>query len=218
MKDIVLFWVQWSGKWTQAKKILNHFGDKISYFEAGNILRALKSKPNCLWEYVKNKIDNWELVSDDFISSMYRAFLSVISEENKIALVDGYPRKNLQMNHFLDSMNQAKRDYDVIYLELSKEKAIERLSSRRICNECGEVYSKLVDHIDSCKNCGSTNIVQREDDYPEAIETRLKLYYQETQPVIDYMESLGKLIKIDADQSPESVFESIIACLDKSSQ
>ncbi len=209
MKDIVLFWVQWAGKWTQASYILEEYKNKLSYFEAWNILRALKSKPNCLWDYVKDTIDNWNLVSDEFISSMFSAFLSVLNEENKFALVDGFPRKKLQMDYFLENMNNHNRDFVCIFLDLDKDEAINRLSSRRVCADCWQVHSALIDDLSYCKVCWSDNIMQREDDFPEVIEKRLSLYYQETQPVIDYFDSIWKLIKIDASSSPNKVFEEI---------
>ncbi len=205
MKDIVLFGVQWAWKGTQASMLLDEYSEYLSYFEAWNILRALKSKPNCLGDYVKSKIDKWELVSDEFISSLYSAFLSVLNEENKYALVDWFPRKQLQMNYFLENMKTYQRDYIAVFLDLDKNKAIERLSSRRVCDDCGTVLSAQIDDITKCKNCESSNIKQREDDYPEAIEKRINLYFEETQPVISYFQQQGKLYNVDASWDPSQI-------------
>ncbi len=207
MKDIVLFGVQWAWKWTQASKILEYFWEDCKYFEAWNILRALKSKPNALWEYVSNTIDEWNMVNDDFISSLFYAFITTLKDSD-FMLLDWYPRKSLQMNHFLDKMNEKNRDFIALFLDLSEDVAIKRLSSRRICNDCWKVNSSLVSS--TCLNCWSQDLIQREDDYPDAITKRISLYKDETQPVIDHFKSLWNFVSIDANWTEDEVFERIL--------
>ncbi len=214
MKDIVLLWVQWSWKWTQAEKLLEYFWPKYKYFEAGNVLRALKLKPNALGDYVKKTIDGWNLVKDEFISNIFFAFLSTL-EFGEFMLIDGYPRKEIQMMQFIERMDFINRDFQVIFLDLDEEEAVSRLSKRRLCYDCGQVYS--LDEIkdqNNCKKCNGENIIQREDDTPDAVKQRLKLYKTETQAVIDYFQKNSKIDVIDAGDNSQKVFEKILEVLE----
>ena len=80
MKNILLFGIQWAWKWTQASLILDKFADEYSYFEAGNILRALKSTDNALWNYMKKTIDKWNLVDDGIIVALLEAYFLTIEK------------------------------------------------------------------------------------------------------------------------------------------
>lgn len=206
MKDIVLFGVQWSWKWTQSTNILNKFSWSLVYFEAWNILRALKSKPNALGDYVKKTIDDWNLVKDEFISSLFDALASTL-ESNQSILLDWYPRKIEQMNHFLTKMDELWRDFVAVFLDLDEDVAINRLSSRRVCSDCWTTSSS--DHS-NCPSCGSINLIQREDDNPSAIQKRVNLYKSETKPVIDHFNKLWKLKVINANWSIDEVFNRIL--------
>ncbi|MBS8121437.1 adenylate kinase family protein [Candidatus Vampirococcus lugosii] len=211
MNNIVLFGVQGAGKGTQAKMLLNKFSN-YKYFEAGNILRAIKSKPNCLGDYVKEIIDSGNLINDEFISSLFNAFLTTLSDNDNI-LIDGYPRKINQMKQFIDLTSKKNISYKAVYLDLSEDKAIERLSSRLICSNCGATLSNISGKLKSCTYCGSDSLIKREDDYPDAIKKRVRLYKEETKPVIDTFQNMGNLFIIDASGTQEEVFDRIIDIL-----
>ena len=214
MVDILLYWIQGAGKWTQSKKILDYFWEKYAYFEAGNILRAIKSKPNHIGEYVQKIIDKWELVDDELITAFYDAFLITLSKDQYM-LLDGYPRKLGQMFMFLERNKKLKRDFIAIYLDLSEEEAIKRLSGRRICAKCWAVYNIYVDgNLEKCPKCW-WDLIIRHDDRPEIIKKRIQLFNEETKPVIDFFEKMNILYKIDASKSPDEVFEQILNILEK---
>lgn len=213
MKDVFLFWIQGAGKGTQAKKILETFWDRFSYFEAGNILRAMKSNDNAIWNYIKKIIDKWELVDDELIVTFFDAFLITLDKWQAM-LVDWFPRKLGQYYMMMERFKKMKRDYVVIYLDLQEEEAIKRLSGRRICEKCWAVYNIYKDwDLKVCPKCGGKLII-RHDDKPEIIKKRIELFKEETLPVIKEFEKQGIVYKIDASKSPEEVFEEIRWILD----
>lgn len=131
----------------------------------------------------------------------------------KGAIFDGYPR-DLGQAKFLERL--VKIDY-VVLIKISKAETIKRLSGRRVCPACGENYHILYkkpkkDMI--CDECGKELII-RKDDHPETIKERLKVYNQETKPIIDYFAKQGKVIKIDGEQKIKQVFNLIIKELNK---
>ena len=208
MKDIFLFWIQGAGKGTQAKMILNEFWDRFSYFEAWNILRAMKSNDNAIWNYIKKIIDRWELVDDELIVTFFDAFLITL-EKWQAMLVDGFPRKMWQYYMMMERFKKMKRDYVVIYLDLPEEEAIRRLSWRRICEKCGAVYNIYKDwDLKVCPKCWWKLII-RHDDKPEIIKKRIEIFKEETLPVIKEFEKQWVVYKIDASMSPNEVFDQI---------
>ncbi|MEF2175102.1 MAG: nucleoside monophosphate kinase [Candidatus Absconditabacteria bacterium] len=208
MKDIILIGAQGSGKGTQASKIMRIFGKKLNYFESGNILRALKINENSLGLYIKDVIDNGYLVDDGFITILLKAYMYILSKDQNM-LLDGFPRNIGQLYLFIDEMKRLKRDYIVIYLELDEQESIKRLTGRRVCRKCSKVYNIMLDgNIDRCIDC-SSKLFQREDDTEQIIANRLKVFKNETIPVINHFDKEKILYKIDANQSPDKIFEDI---------
>lgn len=214
MKDIVLSGIQWSGKGTQCELLLKKFGNKISYFEAGWILRALQSKPNAIWKYIWSIIDNWNLLPDQFMVKIFDLFLFSL-EQNKSILVDGFPRQIPQMHAFLEMMKTYNRDYKTIVLDISREEAIKRLTSRRMCKTCWAILNTNLHNCDKCPICDSIDIYQREDDKDiVSIETRIDLFENQTKPVIEHLQKEGVITVVNWNQSPEKVFEDIVTVIE----
>ena len=209
MKDIVLAGIQGSGKWTQSALLLEHFGKEISYFEAGGILRALQSKPNAIGEYIGSIIDSGALLPDQFMVKVFDLFLFGMDEKKSI-LVDGFPRQIPQMHGFLERINAYKRDVVVIVLDISREEAVKRLTTRRMCKQCGAILNTEIHDCSVCPICWSHDIYQRVDDQDlAAINTRIDLFEQQTLPVIQHLEGLGLVKHIDGKQAIEKIFEEI---------
>lgn len=215
MKDIVIAGIQWSGKWTQAKKLLEKFGDQVKYFEAGNILRALQSKShqNAIGDYIGSVIDDWHYLPDEFMVGVFDLFLTGLTQ-GKSCLVDGFPRQLGQMHGFIERMEKRWREYVVILLELPEDKAVERLLNRRICKDCGEVYSIIL-HWDqsACPVCGGELYQRKDERQEEFIRNRFNEHYTKTGPVIEYFEDKWQVIHINGDQSIDKIFEDILAIL-----
>ncbi len=178
-KDIVLFGIQGSGKWTQADLLLEKMSE-YQYFEPGNILRALKSNDNVLWEHIRDSIKEWKMVDDAVVFGLFDIYLHLL-EDNQYMLVDWFLRTENQLYYFLNEMYVNKRDFIGIYFDFPKEKAIERLLAR-------------------------AKKEWRDDDNIKSIETRLSIYEEQTLPVIEYLKNKWKLIVVDANGWIEEVF------------
>ena len=187
-RDIILFGIQWSGKGTQADLLMNTL-KSYQYFEPGNILRALKSNDNVLGEHIKTSMDQGKMVDDAIVFGLFDIYQHLLKPGQNM-LVDWFMRSLPQMHYFLYQEYSHKRGLVWIHFKLSKEKAIERIMHRAVTE-------------------------WRVDDTKDAIERRLNIYEQETTPVIDYLDKVGKIIHIDADQSVEKIFEDTLAALKK---
>lgn len=213
MKDIVLFWIQWSWKWTQADKIIEKYWDNIAYFEAWWVLRALKSTENALWNYISKYVNVWKMVDWSFIASLFDAFLLTLNPWQNI-LVDSFPRTQEQMGLFVDKMKRNNRHFITINLELSEEQAIIRLWSRRICSKCKKTFGVLLDpELKKCKSCW-WDLIIRHDDQPSVIKERFKIFYKETAPVLDYFKQIWVAHTVDASRSVDEVFSDILKIIE----
>lgn len=206
--NIVILGPQGSGKGTQADLICQKLG--LAHIESGAILRT-KAKTD---ERIKQMIDSGTIVPDDetvgYIDEEIKR--SGVGYENLI--FDGYPR-NLNQYRVLKnwlSSKSTKIDY-VIYLEISDEEAVKRLSSRRTCRVCGNVYNLVTNppQGDKC-SCGG-QLEQREDDKLEIIGRRLAIFHKDTKPILAAAEDDGILRKIDGERPIETIHNDIIKLL-----
>ena len=183
-KDIVLFWIQGSWKWTQASNILKAF-EHYKYLEPGNIFRALNSNTNLISEYVKDTIKKGKMVSDSLVFDLFR-LCSHLLEPQEAFLIDWFPRNAQQLEFFLSYQERHQRDFVAVYFDLSRDLAVERIQIR-------------------------AKEQNREDDLNmETVNKRLDLFEQETLPVIQKLNSLNKLITVNANQSIEEVFAELV--------
>jgi adenylate kinase len=147
------------------------------------------------------------LVPDDVISSIVKKEL-LKDEYAQGVILDGYPRNIVQaetLDEFLEF------DY-VIFIDISDEEAVKRVTGRRVCPNCGANY-----HIDYkpsekkgvCNLCAG-RLEIREDSTPEAVETRLKVYHLQTEPLVSYYKNKGILIEVDGEQPIPEVFNEIL--------
>lgn len=180
LKDLVLFGAQWSGKWTQAKMLEEHFLWQYRYFESGAILRALSTTDNPIGNYVKGFMDKWQMIDNGLVVALFDAFY-VTLQQDQAMMVDGFPRNVPQMHSFLDRMYRNKREMIGIWIDVPKDLAIERAMKR-----------------------------WRPDDTRESVEKRINTYYEQTMPTIDYFLHFGKLVKVDWTKTPEEVHQEIM--------
>lgn len=183
LKDIVLFGAQGSGKGTQAKKLVEHFMGQYRYFESGAVLRALESNDNAIGSYIKVLMDQGKLLHDALVVALFDAFYVTLRDDQKM-IVDGFPRDIPQMHSFLDRMYRNKREIIGIWIDVPKDVAVERAMQRG-----------------------------RPDDTKESVETRINTYYDQTMPIIEYIEHFGKLVKIDGTKTVEEVFQAILEAI-----
>ncbi|RKW25544.1 adenylate kinase [Candidatus Gracilibacteria bacterium] len=208
MKDIILAGIQASGKGTQAQKLLEKYGNQIAYFETGNILRALMSNENVIGNYLRETVNSGRLVKDEIVIGLFKVFLETL--DDKGLLGDGSLRRIGQTKGILDALLGRGRKPLVIQLEIPEEEVYKRLAQRKMCKNCGTIHSMLIDgEVEKCKKCGGELYVRADDADQSAIANRIAEYQKETVPALEYVASLGLLVKIDGMQTIDAIFAQI---------
>jgi len=206
---LVIFGPPSAGKGTQAQKLSKKYG--IPQIATGDLLREHVAKKTPIGVKVKAILDAGKLGPDDLIVQIIRDRVSQPDCRNGY-LLDGFPR----------TMNQAKElekmtDVDlVLNIAVDHKALVERAVGRRICPKCAAVY-----HVKSnppkksgiCDKCG-TSLVQRDDDKEETVQKRLKVYQEQTAPLIEHYRSKGKLVDIDGSRGIDGVFDQMVKAVD----
>lgn len=197
---ILLLGAPGAGKGTQSAKLADEYG--IEHVTTGDALRANKDMET---EYgtPRSFMEAGDLVPDPVVNEIVKTAL-----ENADGFVlDGYPR-NLEQAEYLSEIT----DLDaVILLDVDDEVLVDRLTGRRVCDECGANY-----HVDFqppeeagvCDECGG-ELVQREDDTEETARERLEVFEENTEPVIEHFREEGVLEEVDGEATPDRVFDRI---------
>lgn len=199
--NILLIGPQGSGKGTQARILADEFG--FYYFESGAYLRRLaETHPDLAKTLAEGK-----LVPDKEMTSYLTAFLDSQNLYDDI-IFDGFPRTLEQYNFLKNWMNDKKVKLDlVINLEVSEKETIRRLSARREDPATGKIYNLITEpppaEVDKSK------LIQRDDDKPEAIKERLKLYRERTEPLVTELKKETKVIEINGEQPIETIAKEI---------
>ena len=192
--NIVFIGIQGCGKGTLIEGLQKHLD--MSLISIGQMLRDEAATGSEVGKRIKQQQDAGVLVDQEIVKSVLDKNLKNFS--SPIAAFDGYPR-NKEQAEDLDSI--AKVDL-VIYLNLPKEVAIDRIMNRLNCTNCGHITNRSMHNSDICPQCGG-KLVQRSDDTVEGISKRFEVYEKETYPLIERYRSQGVLVEIDANQSPE---------------
>ena len=193
-----------AGKGTQAQRICNALN--IPQISTGDILRRAIKEQTPTGLKAKSYIDAGKLVPDDVIIDIVRDRLAQDDAKNGYIL-DGFPRTVPQAEAL-----EGIADIDaVIDLDVADEKLIDRLSGRRVCLKCGATYH--ISRLNGKTTCdsGSDELVQRADDKAETVLNRLKVYHDQTAPLVDFYQKKGLLRVIDGDQDMDTIFASIMA-------
>ena len=196
-----------AGKGTQSANIADTYG--VDHITTGDALRANKdmdlSEMDTEYDTPREYMEAGDLVPDAVVNAIVDEALSQADG----FVLDGYPR-NPEQAEKLDGMT----DLDVVLsLEVSREELIERLTGRRVCDECGTNYHVEFDQPEEegvCDECGG-DLIQRDDDNRESVENRLD---ENTQPVIDHYSDEDVFVAIDGEQTPDGVWAEIQAAID----
>jgi adenylate kinase len=204
--DIILFGMQGSGKGTQGKILAERYG--LSVFDMGSELRKMIEAATPLGQKIKHIVESGNLVDDATIMEVVENFLGQVDAKQSV-LFDGIPRTLEQGKQLTVILEKHKRQVFALFIKLSEKEAIKRLTQRRVCSSCKEIYPSFYKE-EKCAKCGGILITRKDDSNLESVKTRLDHYQGETQPVIDHFYSIDHLIEVDGEQSIPDVTEEMI--------
>lgn len=185
---LVLLGPPGAGKGTQAEKLVKVLS--IPTISTGMLLRNAISEQTELGKKAKSYIDNGDLVPDNLVVGLLKDRIAQEDCQNGYIL-DGFPRTQAQAE-LLDTITSVDK---VLSIEVADEEILQRLSGRRVCNTCGASYHikyKPSQKDMICDQCGS-ELAIRDDDKPETILKRLRVYHDQTEPIKAYYKAQGKL-------------------------
>lgn len=201
--NIVLLGAPGAGKGTQAAKLVDKYG--FAHISTGDILRAAVKNQTPLGIEAKKYMDAGDLVPDELVIGLVKERLK--DDDTKAGFIlDGFPRTSAQAVALSSELTELERPLDAALLvDVDKEVIIERLTSRRMCRDCGYIGTAA---DQTCPKCGG-EMYQRDDDNEATVRNRLDVYESSTTPLIDYYRGCGLLVEINGDQDPEVVFADV---------
>lgn len=201
------------GKGTQSEFIAEKY--HIPKISTGDLLRESVDRQTSLGKEAKGFMDRGELVPDIVVIGLVEEKLESPECHNGF-LLDGFPRTVTQADELSGILQRKGESLDhVVYFSLPKAEIIKRLSGRRSCPECKVVYQleSIPPKRDGiCDVCG-ISLIQRNDDKPETIESRLAVYQEQTEPLIKYYKNRGILSELDGSGSVAAVQERLVVLL-----
>jgi len=211
--NIVFVGAPGAGKGTQASMVAQKLN--MVHISSGDLFRQALEQGTELGKQVKTYMEKGALVPDEITIQMVMERMSAPDSENGVIL-DGFPR-NLPQAEALDGAvgTRGKTIGKVIYIKVSEEELIKRLSGRWLCRQCQAVYNTVNSPPrmgGKCDKCGG-ELYQRPDDKPETVKKRLTVYFAETAPLIDYYRRQGTLMTVEGEGSVEEVTQRIVAAL-----
>lgn len=208
---VILMGPPGAGKGTQASRIADETG--IEHINVGDMLRQAIRQETELGTKIQSFVEAGELVPDHLVVDLMKDTLQDLNRRNKGVVIDGYPRNLAQAEALEEMLSELDIQIDaVVYLEVEEEELIRRLTGRRVCRDCGATFHIEYDapHKQGiCDECGG-KLHQREDDKRETIEQRLKVYHEETEPLIEFYEERGLLMRVDGSQPIDDVSTSLL--------
>lgn len=201
--NIVLLGAPGAGKGTQAAKLVAEFG--TPHISTGDMLRAAVKAGTPLGKKAQTYMNAGELVPDEVIIGLVTERLSE-PDTQKGFILDGFPRTSAQAVALDAELSRLNRPLDAALLvDVKFDVIIKRLTSRRMCKECGFIGT---DALSSCPKCGG-EMYQRSDDNEQTVRNRLEVYERSTAPLIDYYRGSDLLVTVDGDRNVELVYNDI---------
>ena len=189
-----------SGKGTQARICSDKLG--LTHLSTGDVMREETQRAGALSETIKNYMREGKLVPDKIVVE------AVLNRLEGDVLLDGFPRNMNQAEALDTALEEADKEVSkVVFFKLGEKELTQRVSSRLLCPNCGASYNSISlppvqENI--CDQCG-TELTRRIDDNVQIAVERLRVYDEETAPVVDYYKSQGKLEEVDASKSVDEV-------------
>ena len=203
-----------AGKGTQAKRLIERYG--IPQISTGDILRAAVREGTELGKKAKQYMDAGQLVPDEVVIGIIRERLKE-ADCAKGFILDGFPRTVPQAEALKSVLAELGQALDhVVSIEVPDEDLVERLTGRRTCRKCGAMYHvKFTPPKQEgvCDKCGG-ELYQRDDDKEETIRARLKVYHDQTAPLVEFYNEEGLLRRIDGVGSVDEIYGRILGVLE----
>jgi adenylate kinase len=209
---LVLLGKPGAGKGTQAALLSAHYG--VEHLSTGDVFRAAVTQGTATGLEVKTFLDSGELVPDDIVIRVVDEHFAAGGPLEDGFILDGFPRTLVQAEELERVLTDHPLDL-VLDIEVPTETILDRIAGRRVCVNCGATYH--LNHrpqVDwTCDVCGG-EVVQRDDDTEEAVARRLEVYKDQTMPIIDFYEKLGKLVVVDGVGDGSEVQERLVKEID----
>ena len=212
--NLVLFGPPGAGKGTQATLICEKF--RLRHLSTGDAIRAAIRQGSELGKRVKTRVEAGELIPDDLVTELVDDFVTSHLTETSSFLFDGYPR-TLPQAEQLDEIceTHSLTPPAVVSLDVPESLLMLRITGRRICTECRRTFNVYLSKLrfqDQCEVCHAP-LLQRADDNPETVRERLRVYHEQTAPVLHHYEMTGRLSHITGTGNPEDVFARVCTLL-----
>jgi len=193
------------GKGTHADLLAKNL--KITHYSTGDIFREILKESSPLSEKLEKYVNSGKLVPDDIVFETVKEVLS--NERNEKGwLLDGYPRNKNQAELLDDFLRGRDEELDyAVYLYAATEVLVDRLTNRRVCSDCGAIYNLVNNQPEQegvCDKCGGV-LIQREDDKIETIKKRISIFEREFEPLKEYYDNAGILLKVSAEGNLERI-------------
>ena len=211
--NIVFLGAPGAGKGTQAAVVARKLG--LAHIATGDMFREAQARGTKLGQQARAYMEKGELVPNEVTIGMLAEKIAE-PESRQGAIFDGYPR-NLEQAEALDeALSKEGRLVDkVVYIKVSEEELLGRLGGRWTCRDCQTAYHEIASppyEEGKCDKCGG-NLYQRPDDNPETVAGRLKVYFEQTTPLLDHYEQAGKLLEVDGEGDVDEISQRILAVL-----
>lgn len=212
---LILLGAPGSGKGSYAVGLKKHYG--IPHISTGEIFRNEIASQSELGILAQSLIDRGEFVPDDVTIEIVKKRLQQDDCKNGFIL-DGFPRTLPQAKSLTDFLPTIGKKIDaVVNLEISEDVVVKRIVNRLSCPKCKKGYNLISippKNAGLCDDC-NTPLIRREDDNEETVLSRLSIYHERTQPLIEYYDKLGLIISIDSNGTIEEVTKDIIVSLEE---
>ena len=209
---VIMFGPPGAGKGTQASRIAETL--VVPRVSSGDLFRDHQNRETELGNLAKSYMERGILVPDDLTIRMVMEWIEAHKDRNGFIL-DGFPRTHIQAEALDEAMTDQGGIDRALNIDVGKEELVRRLTGRIVCKKCQAIYhlvSSPPRRDSECDSCGSA-LRQRDDDKAASVEKRLDVYFEETEPLVEYYRQLGKLRQVSGEGSVDEVSGSIMVAL-----
>jgi len=211
---LIILGRQGAGKGTQCVRLSRHF--VVPHISTGDMLRAAVREETELGLMAKEVMDAGGLVGDDIMIGIVRERFGAADASSRGYILDGFPRTLAQALQLDEIAAEQRRPIDVVLdLNVPREIVLERISSRRVCRDCGTNYTATGNDPSPwiCDVCGGY-VLQRDDDTEDSVNRRLDLYEEQTFPLVKHFSDQNRLVVINGVGHPDAVFARMVKAVE----